>query len=210
MPSADFSHAVRLIYSRLNSAAATDDEVARAQPVFIILSGLPGTGKSTIARAVGRALPAIVVESDFVRKSLFPQPDYSAQESRFTHAVCRAVARQLLKKGYSVISDATNLKEWHRSLLVRIAEQSSATTLIVQLTAPQPVIRARLRHRFIRRLPDDHSDANWTVYELLLAEVQTIKRKHLRIDTSRALDTSVERIVAAARRVSRPSHRASP
>jgi len=45
-----------------------------AEPAFIAVSGLPGTGKSYFCRRLVERLPSIILESDALRKELFPQP----------------------------------------------------------------------------------------------------------------------------------------
>jgi predicted kinase len=170
------------------------------RPLFIILSGLPGTGKSTIAEKVGEALPAIVIQSDFVRKSLFPRPTYAWQESRTVHAVARTLIRIFLQDGFAVISDATNLRQSHRRLLVRMADSTDAATLFVETVAPESVVPARLRKRFVHRQRGDISDANWQIYKLLQASADPIVAQHLQLDTSHPLPALVQRVIRASHR----------
>ena len=40
--------------------------------VFIVMAGLPGTGKSTIARELEKRLHAVVLNKDAIRAELFP------------------------------------------------------------------------------------------------------------------------------------------
>ncbi len=168
--------------------------------MLIILSGLPGTGKSTLAQSLADALPALVIQSDFVRKTLFPRPTNSSAESRFIHAVARANMRYFLKTGHSVISDATNLIEYHRQILLHLAKSVGVPALVIQTKAPMHVITSRLNKRFTERAEYDLSDADWQVYVLLSKTVEPIGVPHLRVDTSRDLEQAVQRIVRAARR----------
>ena len=52
-----------------------------AKPSLIVVSGLPGTGKSYFSNKLAERLPLIILESDALRKALFPSPSYSPQES---------------------------------------------------------------------------------------------------------------------------------
>jgi adenylylsulfate kinase-like enzyme len=64
---------------------ANTDETT-ANPVLVMLTGLPGTGKSHVARLLSDVLPFVIIESDQVRKPLgssyVPRPDGEAVEER--------------------------------------------------------------------------------------------------------------------------------
>jgi hypothetical protein len=84
-------------------------EETTAWPVLIMLCGLPATGKSYLARRLVEQMPFVIVETDFVRQTLFAPPTYSAQESGQVHRVCHALMEKLLQCGARVVFDATNL-----------------------------------------------------------------------------------------------------
>lgn len=107
-----------------------------------MLCGLPGTGKSTLARELGRRLPAVVVESDRIRQKLFAPPSYSPEESRRVHRVCHILMGWYARHYYHVIYDATNLYEHHRAAVYRLAERSGARLAVVQVAAGDQVVRS--------------------------------------------------------------------
>jgi predicted kinase len=169
-----------------------------AYPVLILMSGLPGSGKSYLSERVSAELSAVVIESDRLRKALFPKPTYSAQESTLVHRACQHTMRWLLCKGVRVIFDATNLVEFQREILYHLAERSGARLLIVRVVAPEEVIRERLA----RRDADVYStsDADWSIYRRMSKREQTICRPHLCIDTSEDIDAAVRKIAREVRR----------
>src|ERR1700687_5016669 len=79
-----------------------------------MLVGAPGTGKSRLARQLGTALDAQVVESDRGRKQLFADPRYTGGEHAAVYGWCHTVLRSALLVGRRVIFDATHLDERHR------------------------------------------------------------------------------------------------
>jgi predicted kinase len=178
------------------------DMETTAYPVLIMMSGLPGSGKSYLSDRLAEQLSAVVIESDRVRKALFSQPTYSAEESAMVHRTCQQTMRWLLQKGVRVIFDATNLVEFQRETLYSLAERSGAHLLIVRVTAPEEIVRQRLTQRVGRA--DSMSDADWKVYRRMSEREQRIRRPHLRIDTSRDIDGAVRKIVRAVRRHARP------
>jgi predicted kinase len=153
------------------------------KPVLIImLVGLPGSGKSTFARRLAPRIGAVVLESDVNRRLLFGTPSHSAAESRALFRTIHAAARTLLERGYPVIIDATNLKESARRPVIALADSLGIRLFIVQLEAPDPVVRERLVHR--GALPDGHLAAGVEVYEQMAETSQPLLHDHWRIDTS--------------------------
>jgi len=160
------------------------------------MSGLPGSGKSYLSRRLAEQLSAVIIESDRVRKVLFPQPNYSAEESAFVHRTSQEVIRRLRTKGVRVIFDATNLIEFQREGLYSLAERSGARLLIIRTIAPEQVIRERLEQRK-SKWRDSISDADWQVYRRMAKNEQRISRSHLCIDTSQDIDHAVRKVLRA-------------
>jgi predicted kinase len=177
---------------------------APGQPVLVMLCGLPGTGKSTLARILAGRLPAVVVESDRVRRKLFDPPTYTVEESQRVHTVCHILMGWYLRHYYHVVYDATNLYEHHRSMVYRLAERSGARLVVTQVTAGDEVVRARLKSRRqgapVTRDPQDYSDADWAVYVDMLRRAEPIRHDHIILDTSDGdVERAVQRVLAAAR-----------
>ena len=122
-----------------------------AQPALIVVSGLPGTGKSYFCRQLAERLPYPVLESDAMRKQLFTVPQYSAGESAYLFRTIHRLIEELLKKGIPVILDATNLSERHRERLYNIAENLNARLILVRIKAPPEVVQKRLKNRMEKR-----------------------------------------------------------
>jgi len=167
---------------------------APGQSALVMLCGLPGTGKSTLARRLADGLPAVVVESDRVRQKLFARPAYTGQESQRVHQVCHILIGWYLRHYYHVVYDATNLYEYHRGLIYRLAARSGACLVVVEVTASDDVVRERLapRRRTHPALPaqKDYSDADWDVYVRMRHRSEPIQHDHIVVDTS---DGDVER-----------------
>lgn len=148
--------------------------------LLILLCGLPGVGKTTLARRLAAhlaAYPVTILQSDRVRKEMFPQPTYSPQESEQVHRAIRARAARLLQQREIVIYDATNLSRYHRLLATAPARQTNARRLIIEVVAAEQVVQARLAAR--PRDPSDLSDATLRVYQLLRAEAEAVQEEHL-------------------------------
>ena len=166
------------------------------RPFLVVVSGLPGTGKSYFSARLAEPLPAVVVETDAVRKALFGSPAYDWRENRRLFPVVHALLRRLLYHRRSVIFDATTLIEANRRPLYRIADETGARLVIVLLEAPEEVVKQRLEAR--RREPGCRSDADWEVYLRLRARRERITRPHFTVDSSRDVSEDLERLARAA------------
>ncbi len=167
-------------------------------PFLILLGGLPGAGKSYLSRILAGRLPAVVLESDALRKTLVSRPVYTWDENRRLFEATYELLRSLLCEGFSVIFDATNLQEAHREEVYRSAEIAGARTVTVWVEAPPEIIRVRMVERQKRVDRHDRSDADWEVYCRLSSTAQLPRRNYLKVDTSLGLQPAVEKIVYAA------------
>ncbi len=169
-----------------------------AGPTFIAVSGLPGTGKSYFCARLAQRLPSLILESDALRKVLFPSPGYSQQESAYLFRTVHLLIERMLKQGASIILDATNLSERYREHLYSIADRLDARLILVRVEAPPELVRERLKTR--QENPGAKSDADWTVYQRLKRTAEKILRNHYVVDTSRDITPVLDKIVKEARR----------
>ena len=171
------------------------------RPALIVLSGLPGSGKSYFCRELAALVPSLVMlETDALRRVLFPEPKHTPPEhGRLFRNVHRLLERLLLE-GHVVAYDATNLVRRHRRSLYNIAERVGAERVIVELTAPERLIRRRLAQRMsdieAGRAKADNSAAGVDVYLRLRRNAQPIRRDHITIDTSRDITSALNKVVA--------------
>ena len=164
-----------------------------ASTVLIVVSGLPGTGKSYFSARLVEKLDYIILESDALRKQLFSPPIYSAEESTSLFRVIHQLIEYLLKKGVSVILDATNLSESHREHLYNIAEKCHARLVLVETKAPPELVFSRLERR--KGGEGNKSDADWSIYQQMAPTAEKIRRHHYSVDTSRDISPVLDKIV---------------
>jgi len=169
-----------------------------AEPTFIVVSGLPGTGKTYFCNQLAERLPFVILESDALRKALFSSPSYSSQESSHLFRTVHLLIETLLKKGISLILDATNLSEPNREYLYCIADRLDVKLILVRVEAPPQVVYERLKTRL--KNPEGKSDADWEIYRRMKPSVQKISRNHYAVDTSRDITPVLDKIVREVKR----------
>ncbi|MCB2145799.1 MAG: AAA family ATPase [Deltaproteobacteria bacterium] len=140
-------------------AMARGYAAAFSRPILWVVCGLPASGKSTIAGALAAVVDVNVIRSDVIRKELFSgssapsgQNDYgtgmySPLASEATYERLFALAQEDLKKGKSVIIDATFSRASRLAQALRLATCRQATPVFVECRATEASLAARLLKR---------------------------------------------------------------
>jgi aminoglycoside phosphotransferase family enzyme/predicted kinase len=180
VPEADRAAALGPARAHWLLALAELEEPAR-RPGLVLVSGLPGTGKSWLARALAGCAHFEVVRSDEVRKDLAglpgeaPSPSerraslYTAAWNERTYAECLRRAGQLLFEGKRVLVDATFREEGRRRTFLEAAVGWGVPAAILLCEADPATVRRRLEAR-----RGDASDADWSVYTQAAARWEDI------------------------------------
>ncbi len=142
------------------------------KPCLLLVGGLPGAGKSTLARALAEQANFTVIRSDEVRKELaqrsnllpapssFGQGIYAPSWTARTYAECLHQAEQLLFEGKRVLVDASFGEDEQRQAFLRAATRLGVPGVFLLCRADAATARARLGKR-----RGDVSDADWSVFQ---------------------------------------------
>ena len=133
---------------------------------LILMSGLSGSGKTTVARQVAKQIGAIHLRSDAVRKHLAGmsihdrggESLYSAEMSQKTYDRLLKLGLMLAAQGFPVILDAKYDRIDRRQQAIQQAESQNIPVNILHCTAPTEVLLERLATR-----SQDISDATPTL-----------------------------------------------
>jgi uncharacterized protein len=146
---------------------------------LIVVGGLPGTGKSTLAAGIGKALDAVVLRSDEVRKGLAGLPPdrpapASYGEGIYAPNATAATYQELLRRaadalglGETVVLDASWTRGEHCAHARRVADATSSDLVELKCAAPAETAAARLRDRAERG--GDASDADAAIAAAMAA-----------------------------------------
>ncbi len=165
-------------------------------PWVIWITGLPGSGKSTIAEAVRKRTPdAEILRMDELRRVITPEPTYSDSERECVYRAIVYTAKKLYEIGHNVIIDATgNRKRW-RELARRLIPEFSE----VYLKCPVEICIRREEQRIeTHAAPKDiykKSERGWPVPGKGVPYEES-ENPELTIHTdTESPDTAVERIL---------------
>ena len=157
--------------------------------MIVIICGLPGTGKTTIAKKLAPIIDAVVLSTDKIRKELIPNPTYQRKERELIFDVMVLLAKYLHSSHKSCILDATFNKESSRNQVKNDLKLSENQFFVVECTCPEKIILFRLENR-----KDDYSDADIFVYQQMKKIYDPVTSKHITIDTSLDAEHNVKLI----------------
>lgn len=162
----------------------------------IWITGLPGSGKSTVADEVKKNHPEFVIlRMDQMRKIVTPDPTYSDAERDIVYSALVYLVRKLTELGHDVIIDATgNLRKWRE-----LARQLIPRYIEVYLRCPIDVCMQREKQRMeTHEAPKDiyqKGTAGWPVPGVT-APYEEPLNPELAIDTdSNTIEETVAKII---------------
>lgn len=146
--------------------------------MIVVICGLPGAGKTTLARDLAPLIDAVIVSSDKIRKELIPRPMYTRREVKLVYDVMALLAKYLYKANINCIIDATFNKERYRAELKKKLMVSEDEICIVECICPEDIIISRLKTR-----KNDYSDADLSIYKKMKKTYDPILEDHTVVDT---------------------------
>jgi uncharacterized protein len=143
------------------------------RPCMVLVGGLPGTGKSTLARELAADAGFEVIRSDEIRKELalesgthdnelqgtYASGIYTSEWTERTYNECLARADAALFEGKRVVVDASFRTETQRRRFLKLAVDWCVSGILFICHADAAVVKTRLEER-----RNDGSDADWAIY----------------------------------------------
>ncbi len=184
------------------------------KPFLVMIYGLTGGGKSTLACELNRRLGLSIISSDATRKVLagfsgrqdtlaYGAGIYSPSMTEKTYAKMTEETEKLILKGEGAILDATFQRRAHRKSILDLAAKHKVPVAMIHCRSTEKLIQKRLAKRAAEGR--DLSDGRWEIYLLQKAAFDPIEEGHpeicLSVDTEASLSTQTKKVERFLRRL---------
>jgi predicted kinase len=171
--------------------------------MLVVFGGLPGTGKTTIARQVAARRSAAYLRIDAIEQAIRLAGPPGTEVGAAGYAVANALAASNLMNGLTVVADCVNPARESREGWRATAARAQARILEIEIVCSD---RVEHRRRVETRRPDIDALALPTWQDVLLRDYAPWQEPHVIIDTARL--TAAEAVAAVERHMDAPASRA--
>jgi predicted kinase len=145
--------------------------------MMIIVSGLPGSGKTYFASKLSKELGASYISSDLTRKDMDAQGRYAFEDKLNVYEEMAHRAGEEVRAGKQVVIDATFYRKEMRELFFTLARLLHQKIALIEIVADEQIVLARLSQ------PRAESEADFAVYKMVKSQYELMDIEHLVIES---------------------------
>ena len=163
---------------------------------FVILAGLPGTGKTLLAKALAARLGGVVLSKDEVRARLFAADiEYSDAQNDYCMSLILKDSQQIARERsqpFVFLDGRTFSRSYQVEQVVQAAEEAGAEVRVLHLHCPEAVVLQRISQDRGKHIAADRDAA---LYFRVKARFEPITLAKLDVDTSRPVEECVAKCI---------------
>ncbi|TKX45329.1 AAA family ATPase [Halorubrum sp. ARQ200] len=164
--------------SEASTAAASVTDDGSPSGRLVVVCGLPGVGKTTVAERVADRVDGRIRRTDVIRKELFDDPEYTDAETAAVYAELLSRARDDVDAGDAVVLDATFADARFRADARETAAAAAAEFDLVEVACDEAVVERWIERR------DGISDADFDIHLRFKELFDEIATDHVVVDNS--------------------------
>jgi predicted kinase len=162
-----------------------------SKPRLIVMSGLPGSGKSTIAERLAQRLRIPIFSVDPIESAMLKAGIAQSFETGLAaYLVAETLASEQLKLGISVIIDAVNAEEEGKDVWRGLANRYGLKLTILEVVVSDEALHRRRLESRVRNL-HGFSEVTWERVEARRASWTKWQEPVLRLDATRDIEANV-------------------
>ena len=144
-------------------------ETAEQKMMLIIVTGLPGTGKTTFAKALSDTLGVAHLNTDMIRHEHNKLGKYDFETKKLIYQVLYQRTARFLAEGNSVIVDGTFYLAGLRKPFIHLADSHNCELIWIVIHADESVVEDRMQRK------RSYSEADYDVYQIIKRQYEPLE-----------------------------------
>lgn len=172
-----------------------------AEPQLIVFAGMPGTGKSSLAREVARRLQAVYLDKATIKDGTLALAEKmkldqgEALAGPLSYELLVDLARDNLSLGLSVVLDSPAAYQVFRERVKALARAAKVELRLIEcICTDERLLRQRLESRG-QDVPA-YRARDWNTYQRDLARFERLTERRLVVDTAESLAVNLRKVLA--------------
>ena len=173
----------------MSETGAVETATRREDGLLVLVCGLPGVGKTTVASTIAERIDGAHLRTDVIRKELVPEPEYTPAETQRVYEEMLERARDAVEAGGSVVVDGTFKNQTFRERAVETANAGGSGFRMVKVECSTDVVRRRIANR-----ENDASDADFEVHTMYRDRFEPVSMEHVVVDNSDGMEATLRQV----------------